>query len=38
MRTVKDLRDLINVSRLTYRESDDESDENPRYLNEKIQI
>jgi len=35
MRTVKDLRDLINVSRLTYRESDDESDENPRYLNEK---
>ena len=34
MRTVKDLRDLINVSRLTYRESDDENDENPRYLNE----
>ena len=34
MRTVKDLRDLINVSRLTYRESDDEDDKNSSYLND----
>ena len=34
MRTVKDLRDLINVSRLTYRESDDEMGSN-EYLDDK---
>jgi hypothetical protein len=36
MRTARDLRDLVNVSRLTYRESDDETAENVSDTEESI--